>query len=116
VSYCFSDNTWNKRKKIVLKFATSEMLLKIVLLSTVLVVSSTWSKENVVSSEEKIGENVETLEASNEFLGEVLFLGDEPETRNGRDQIPHGPDTNCTVLEKKWGSWRQIRLPHAYDW
>jgi hypothetical protein len=100
------------------------MLLEVVLLSTVLVVSSTWSEENIVSSEEKIGENVENFppeesfefESLNEILGDVPFLGDEAEPRNGRDQIPHGPDTNCTVLEKKWGSWRQIRLPHAYDW
>lgn len=43
----------------------------------------------------------------------IVFLKDEAEPRNGRDQIPHGPNTNCTVLEKDWGSWRDIRLPHV---
>lgn len=45
----------------------------------------------------------------------VIFLGDPVESRNGRDRIPYGPVTNCTVLEKEYGTWRKIRLPHAFD-
>lgn len=48
-----------------------------------------------------------------EIAPPIVFLKDEPEPKNGRDQIPQGPSTNCTVLEKDFGSWRYIRLPHV---
>lgn len=55
------------------------------------------------------------------FLGFLLLTAavDEDvdiDSRNGRGQIPEGPNTNCMELEKQFGLARKlIRLPHEYD-